>query len=289
MSTDPGADLRNLLHDSLDDLQPPTDLHRGVIARGRVARRRRRALTIGGGVAALAVGAALVVPLAAGGGGDVDTAVAGDPSLSTPSQSPSQSPTPGAETPSPAGPSDGTEGEAYSPPPGWWDAPSDELLADLEDLLPADVTVRKADTKSEGYDGKPIDGVGFVRATLDSPFGPGGFEILLYPPEGDEVPGAPYRSRLSCPGNQARYDACTVLRDENGERIGRVSTTTPGDITIHEVALLGPDGGLVYGATANSTDEKWGGTSAPSGTLPPLRAPELRDLVEDETWTSYQP
>ncbi|WP_141015085.1 hypothetical protein [Nocardioides sambongensis] len=289
MSTDPdGADLRDLIDHAIGDLEAPVDLPRGVISRGRVARRRRRALTVGGGVATLAVGAALVVPLAAGGGGDVDSAVASDPAPGTPS------PSAASQTPSPAGPSDDTEGDTYTPPPGWWDAPSTDLLAVLEDLLPAGVAVRSADTEMEGVDGGPVDGAGFVRAVLDGRSGPGAFEVLLYPPEtasaGPDAGGEPtYRWRTTCPGNLTAYDACEVLRDEDGGRFGRLSTATPGDITIHEVTLLGPDGGLLYGAVTNSTDEKWGRTSTPSGAQPPLQVKQLRTLVEDDAWTSYQP
>jgi hypothetical protein len=81
-----------------------------------------------------------------------------------------------------------------------------------------------------------------------------------------------------------------VIRDGEGVAIGRLtSVLQDGTITFYEATMLGPDGGLVYMSAWNATDVKPGPDTPPSADVPPLSLEQLRELVQDPTWTSYEP
>ena len=48
--------------------------------------------------------------------------------------------------------------------------------------------------------------------------------------------------------------------------------------------MLRRDGGTVYGATANTLDDKWGRTSPASAEAPPLTLDHLEALLRNDTW-----
>jgi hypothetical protein len=299
---DHGADLRERIDRAMSDLSAPEGLTPAVLTEGHRLRRRRRVLTSATGLAAAAVVAGLVVANVGGGTPSTETGFATEPSA----QPSVDQPSPSAGLPSLA---PETDLESYEPPPGWWDMPSEQMAAHLEQLLPEGVTASEVVTESDdpapGQD--PINS-GWLHATLEGDAGPGGFEIILYPPELDNVPdpvtttdaegnentqmyaeGTSYQQRTNCPGNLIRPDSCVEITGGGGVHIGRESVTTTRGVTVHEVVVNGPDGGLVYFATSNSTDDKWGALSTVSANEPPLALDQLRELALDPVWTSYQP
>ena len=307
-----GADLRDRIDRAMTDLHAPEGLTPAVLTEGHRLRRRRRIVTAGSGVAAAAVVAALVVPGLSGGTSGTSPEIATQPPASPSLDEPSvdepnvDKPSGGMETPS-LGPDGGSP--FPEPPAGWWDLPSEEMATLLEALLPEGVSATEVVTESDdGAPGEDPVTAGWLHATLEGDAGPGGFEIILYPPELDKVPdsvtttdangvehtdvfaqGPGYQSRISCPGNLIRPDRCIEITGDDGVHSGRTSVTTTAGITVHEVVLLEPDGGLVYFATSNSTDPKWGRGSTASATVPPLSLDQLRTLAEDPAWTSYRP
>ncbi|MFN8194550.1 MAG: sigma factor [Nocardioidaceae bacterium] len=103
-------------------------------------------------------------------------------------------------------------------------------------------------------------------------------------------PTAPtWRDRISCPGNLEAPTSCRELVDEAGRHVGRTSSWTDGVVTVLEVTIRTADDGLVYGAVANTTDDKWGVGSGATADLPPLTRDQLRQVVEDAAWTTFVP
>lgn len=293
---DHGADLRERFDRAVAGLSAPDHLTAAVLTDGHRLRRRRRVLTVATGTAAAAVVTALVAASLSGG-----TATTGTDVATEPPSAPAPTPTP---APSGGVPSAGTGsglGDVYEPPPGWWDAPGHLLAAQLQVALPDGVSVASSE-----------EDAGSILATLDAPAGPGGFQLLLYPPDPErgEVPEGPVtytdgagnehtavfatgpanRSRVQC-GPQARYaDSCREVLGDDGEPVGRLVTfLQDGAITFYEATWLGPDGGLVYLSVWNATDEKPGPDTPTSAEVPPVTPDQLRDLAQDPVWTSYQP
>jgi hypothetical protein len=287
---DPGADLRGRLDHATTGLSAPAGLTESVLTDGRRLRRRRRILGVATGTAAAAVAAALV---AVSLGGGTTTA---NPGFATEPSAPHQGSTAGAPI---SGEPSTWNGEGSPFPearPGWWDAPGHLLATQLQVGLPDGVSVTRSEEQTGG-----------LLAELDSPTGPGGFQLILYPPEPDEVPdpvtttdaagnehtsayadSRSHRSRTRCdlvgpPGT------CAVIHDADGARIGRVNSFPQDRVTFYEATLLGPDGGLVYLSVWNATDEKPGPDTPASAEVPPLTLDQLRDLVQDPVWTSYRP
>jgi hypothetical protein len=307
---DPGADLRDRMDRATADLLTPDGLAESVLSDGRRLRRRRHGLTFATGTAAAAAVAAIVI--ANLGGGSPST----EPDIATqPSDTAGDTPAPPKDSPSPITGEPSTwngEGNPFpEAPSGWWDAPADQLLGQLEAALPDNVTITAHElAPADRAPGEPSVGAGWLAATLDSPTGPGGFEIILSPPDLEDVPDGPITytdengvehtammaqgranaSRIRC-GHQARYtDNCEEFTNSDGVAIGRVDTILQdGTITFYEATLLGPDGGLVYLSVWNATDEKPGPDTPTSAEVPPLTLDQLRDLVQDPAWTSYQP
>ena len=152
--------------------------------------------------------------------------------------------------------------------------------------------------------GEAAVATGWLSATLESVAGPGTIEIILYMPDLEESPnpeeaegglamlpeGPGHQSRIRC-GHQARYaDTCEEIRNSAGVAIGRLtSVLQDGTITFYEASLLGPDGGLIYMSAWNATDAKPGPGTPASADVPPLSVEQLRELIQDPAWTSYQP
>jgi len=95
--------------------------------------------------------------------------------------------------------------------------------------------------------------------------------------------------RISCPGNLVDPAQCTELRDAEGHQVGRTSIWTGQGVTVYEVVVKTDNGGLVYLATANSNDDKWGAGSTVTTDEPPLTLARMRTIVEDRTWTDWTP
>jgi hypothetical protein len=287
---DDGTDLRTVMERALQDVQAPADLGRHALAGGRRLQVRRRIGLAAGGAAAAAAVALIVVPGFGEGSGRAvdDTGVATSPTTDGPA------------------PTDGpTEADSDDPwpdlesPEGWWDMPADDMLAALERHLPDGVRIAEPDAP-----GELDNGPGTLSAVLTGPTGSGLVSILLQPPPLDEVPppvvstdangnehttvwaeGAPYGARLGC---RRAYLACEVIRDEAGSRIGDVSTELDNGTTYHNADLVLPDGGAINVYVADSTGEK-PGYEPPTADAPLLTLEQVRALVEDPIWTSYQP
>ena len=267
---DHGADLRERIDIAMSGVSAPAGLTETAIAGGHRLRRRRRTLTAVSGAAA----AAVVVLLASSiGGGSPSTG----PQIAT---EPPASPNVDTMTPSP-----GPEGDSSSPdlPPGWWDAPADRLLEQLETALPAGVEVVDHElAPSDRAPGEPDVSAGWLSATLSSPTGIGDFEVILYPPDDEPAPG--------CGPRAAYTDTCKVVLGSDGTFIGRLTTTLQDrTITFYEVSLIGPEGGRIYLSTWNANDGKPGPDTQQSAPVPPLTPKQLRELALDPAWTSYRP
>ena len=239
------------------------------------------------------------------GGGSPST----DPGFATeppaPAPTSSEKPITGLPSLAPDGP-----GDAFPDlPEGWWDAPADQLLEQLQDALPEGVVITDSElAPPDRAPGDPAVYEGWLHATLDGPAGPGGFEIILYMPDLEEDPGPVVSTDadgdehtqilLTGPSNERQIrcdragyaDTCRQLTSEDGTIIGRVTTNLQdGAITFYEISLVGPEGGRIYMSAWNATDSKPGPDTPSSATVPPLTLDELQALAEDSVWTSYQP
>jgi hypothetical protein len=198
--------------------------------------------------------------------------------------------------------------------------PADVVHDRLLPLLPADVSVDDVVlAPDDRAPGDPDVSTGWLRATLtDSGTRTGDFEIFLWPPDAtlaaltpDDATAAPtaageassadpgsvtvladalsLRDRITCPADPGPDKACVEIEDTDGTHVGRLLTWTPGDLVVREVAVARADGGVVYVATANSTDDKWGWGSSTSAPAPPLTPADLRVIAESDTWTDWEP
>lgn len=290
---DDGATMRATMERALHDVHAPADLGRAAVARGhRLQQRRRLGLAAGGAAAAAAVALIAVPALGEGSGRAIDdTGIASPPTPTGPIST--------------AGAPATTDGKAANPwpdleiPEGWWDMPADQMLATLEAHLPADVTIADPDASSE------VDnGPGTITAVLSGPAGTGLVSILLQTPPVEEIPppvtstdaegnehasvvaeSVPYERRLGC---RRAHLACELIRDQAGETVGDVSTEQHGGTTYHNADLIGPDGGAINVYVADSTGQK-PGYEPPTAEAPLLTFEQVRALIEDPTWTSYQP
>ena len=97
--------------------------------------------------------------------------------------------------------------------------------------------------------------------------------------------GIPYARNIGCRDTSL---ACEVLRNAAGDEIGDVSTETDGGTTYHNADLLGPDGGALNLYVSDSTGDK-PGREDPSAEASVLTFEQVRALIQDPVWTSYQP
>lgn len=259
--------LRERFDRDLADLQLPPGFESSVLKQGRKLRRRRRAVALGGGLATVVLGTAVSVAVL-GGGDDTST----DPGFAT-------------DVPSPSAPQ-----VTDAPPAGWWSMPARRMLTTLEAALPAGVTVAEADLTADSENG-PIKAIGSLSGVLDATTGPGAFQILLYPPQPEPATPTnqggetPFSDRLRCRGYM---NTCEPVLDDTGTVVGRVSTDAQQGTTLHELFVLGPDGGALNLTVMDSSGEK-PGYEPPSASAPPLTTDQLVALAQDAAWTSYEP
>ena len=278
----PGSDeayVRAVIDAAMAETRPPLDLPSAALTRGRRLRTRRRVtLAAGVVVASLAVGVSAPWLLA----GD-DGPVRGSDAVAT--QPPGPDPVAAA-------------------PSGWWDMPSRAMVNRLTEVLPSGVVlVDSGDLEADAPQGGM--GRGFINPTvgtsMDGELVTGNVNILMWParttPVALEGVGADEATFevgvqagwLTCPGNLGpSTTSCTEIRGPGGERTGRRSITAMGDLRILEVVVVSGDG-IVYGATANTDDDKWGAESPVTAPRPPLTMAQLEAIVRDEVWTSYRP
>ena len=97
---------------------------------------------------------------------------------------------------------------------------------------------------------------------------------------------SPYARNIGC---RDAYLACELHPGRRPEHeIGDVSTETDGGTTYHNADLLGPDGGAINLYVADSTGDK-PGHEGPTAEAPILTFEQVRALIQDPIWTSYQP
>ena len=278
----PGSDeayVRAVIDAAMAETRPPLDLPSAALTRGRRLRTRRRVtLAAGVVVASLAVGVSAPWLLA----GD-DGPVRGSDAVAT--QPPGPDPVAAA-------------------PSGWWDMPSRAMVNRLTEVLPSGVVlVDSGDLEADAPQGGM--GRGFINPTvgtsMDGAVVTGNVNLMMWParttpvnlegvgPEETTFQVGVQASRLTCPGDLGpSTTSCTEIRGSGGQPAGRRSTTAMGDLRIIEVVVVSGDG-IVYGATANTDDDKWGAESQVTAPRPPLTMAQLEAIVRDQVWTSYQP
>lgn len=279
----PGSDeayVRTVIDAAMADARPPLDLPGAALARGRRLRARRRVT-----VAAAAVAAGLAVGVAG------PWLAAGDRAATRSSDLVATQPA----TPEPS---------LQQAPRGWWDMPATQMVDTLTAILPEGVVLTASGPlTADTEEGGPADGS--INSTLRTSVGgelvTGNVNILMWPArttpvalEGVGADEATFQvgvqtGWLTCPGNLGpSTTSCTEIRGSGGEPAGRRSTTVMGDLRILEVVVVSGDG-IVYGATANTDDDKWGTESPVTAPRPPLTMAQLEAIVRDEVWTSYRP
>ena len=261
--------VREVIDSAMSGTRPPLDLPAAALAHGRRLRARRRiTITCGAVAAGMLVGVAGPWLLS---GGTEAGQVAHDGGV-TPATPTSATPTPALTSLPP------TPGPA---PKGYWDMPAVDMVVALEAILPDGVVV---DDPGSLVEDTPEAGPasGSVHSTLASSIGKGDINVMMYPDAAGED------ARTSCPGNLVSPLSCTEVVDAGGTHIGRRSTTRTGDVTIFEVVLTIGDG-VVYAATTNTVDLKWGTTSPVTAPRPLLTMDQLVGLARNEVWTSYRP
>jgi hypothetical protein len=241
--------VREVIGTAMSDTRPPANVLAAALARGRRLRARRR-VAIGSGALAAGVLVGVAGPwLLSGGTESGQVAHDGAVAAETPTPRP---PTSLSPTPGPA-------------PAGYWDMPAVDMVVALEAILP---------------EAGPASG--YVHSTLASTFGKGDTNVMMSPD-----PGVGEAARISCPGNLVSPVSCTELVDQDGTHVGRRSTSRTGDVTTFEVVLTVGDG-VVYAATANTVDRKWGANSPLTAPRPLLTMDQLMGLARNEVWTSYR-
>jgi hypothetical protein len=259
--------VRDVLHRATDDLTAPVpSLTAAATHGGRRLRRRRRSVAAAGTLCAVAL---IAVPVVASLGGSSATSgpeVATDPT-------PSQEPSPPGPTPH------------LVDNDGWAQMPAAEMATTFEGLAPAGIGLTDVMlTNEDRAPGEPVRKArGYLLADLTVDGSPaGGMNVLLW------VTGQ-RADKYTCPGNLISPDDCVEITGADGETIGRRSVTTSGDVVVEEVALLRPNGGVVYVAASNSTDDKWGAGSAVAGPVVPLTLDQLQAIAEDDAWLGWEP
>lgn len=259
--------VREIIDSAMAGTRPPLDVPAAALARGRRLRARRR-ITIASGAVAAGVLVGVAGPWLLSGGTDAgqvahDGAVAPE----TPTPAPTPAPTSLPPTPDPA-------------PAGYWDMPAADMVVALEGILPDGIVVHDPGSLVEDDpDAGPASG--YIHSTLASSIGEGDINVMMYP----ALDAAGLDAQVSCPGNLVSPLACTEVVDADGTHVGRRSTTRTGDVTVFQVVLTVGDG-VVYAATANTVDRKWGTTSPVTAPRPLLTMDQLVGLARNEVWTS---
>lgn len=264
--------VRDALHRATDHLtSPATSLTATAAVRGRSLRRRRRAVAAAGTFCAATL---VAVPVVAALGGSNPTS---SPQVATdPSPTPSATPTP---TPSVEPTPHLVDNDA------WATMPAAEMATTFEGLAPAGIGLTDVMlTNEDRAPGEPeTNSPGYLLADLTVDGVPaGGLNVMQY------VTGQ-RSSKLSCPVNLTSVDSCVEITGPDGEVIGRRSVSTLGDTVVNVVMLVRSNGGTVYVAASNSTDDKWGRDSTVAGPTVPLTLDQLQAIAEDDAWIGYEP
>lgn len=260
MTTDQ-HEYREYMDQALADLDVPVDqLREASMARGRVVRRRRRAMGVLGVAAGVVLAAAVALPSIAG-TDDAADHVAQD----------GGSPAPEARV---------RAGE-------WWNMPGGVMRDRLTELLPEGLTITDANLGDEDLAPGEKPTGGWVSADLLEDGQPaGGINVILDPPsDGDSGGGGV----IPCPGESTDTDTCVMAQEADRPAPGSIVRSRSGDVVTISLTHLLPDGGLVYVAASNSSDDKWGRGSSTDREDPALRAAELRAIAEDPTWQDWSP
>lgn len=266
--------VREVIDSAMSGTRPPANLPAAALARGRRLRARRR-ITIASGAVAAGVLVGVAGPWLLSGdteSGQVahDGAVTSETPTPTPTSTPTSAPTSLPPTPGPA-------------PKGYWDMPAVDMVVALEAILPDGIVVEDPGSLVEDTpEAGPASG--YVHSTLAGSIGKGDINVMMYPDPG----AADDEAQIGCPGNLVSPVSCTEVVDADGTHIGRRSTSRTGDVTTFEVVLTIGEG-VVYAATANTADRKWGATSPVTAPRPLLTMDQLVGLARNEVWTSYRP
>ena len=172
--------VRATMERALRDLAPPAGIGPDAIAAGRRIRVRRRVGLAASGFAMVAALVAVSVPLL---GGDSDTAI--EPTDRTDTGEIATSPSASTPTSDPAEVDPKNPWPDFESPEGWWDMPTEQMLAELEQRLPAGVRVVDADPDGEG-----TSETSDLDVILEGPSGTGRFVLMLRPKllSEDEMP-----------------------------------------------------------------------------------------------------
>jgi hypothetical protein len=258
--------VRDALHRATDDLTAPAaSLTATATVRGRSLRRRRRAVAAAGSLCAAAL---VAVPLGLTLGGISNPGSVATEPTPTPAPTPSVEPTP-----------------HLVDNDGWAQMPAADMATAFEGLAPAGIGLTDVHlTNDDRAPGEPeTNSPGYLLADLTVDGTPaGGLNVMLY------VTGH-RASKLTCPGNLAPADDCTEITGPDGEVIGRRSVTIDGGALVNVVMLVRSNGGTVYVAASNSTDDKWGRDSSVAGPTVPLTLDQLQAIAEDDAWLGYEP
>jgi hypothetical protein len=262
--------VRDVLHRATDDLAAPAaSLTATAALNGRRLRLRRRAVAAAGTLCAATLVAVPVVAALGGSNPSTSPQVATDPTPSAiPTPTPSVEPTP-----------------HLVDNDGWAQMPAAEMAALFESLAPdgigltdvmltnEDRAPREPETQSPGYLLADLTTDGTTSGRVN---------LILY------VTGQP-ASKYTCPGNLRHPDTCTEIVGDDGQPVGRRSTTAyAGGVVEHEVVLVRKNGGLVYVDATNAIDDKWGPGSPVAGTTVPLTLDQLQGMAEDDSWIGYE-
>jgi hypothetical protein len=267
-------DLRALMTRSLAYAEPPV---RRLTDRaehdGRRLRRRRKAAVAVGGIAAAAAVTALAVPLTGGSGSTAeDDGYAGPPSRAA------------------------DAGKPFVAQPGFWDMPAQQMAQRLTGLLPRRVSLVSYETTSSDHaPGESDAQIGYLTGTLAGTTGPGSVNVMLtqMSDQAADEAAASGGTRwgdqdLGCPPELGSagvvVQTCTTRSDTSDRVVQRELETLQDGVTYREVRIV-TGGGMIYVATANSTQRKW---EAPaSATRNPLTLSQLARIAASSDWTDW--
>ncbi|MDH2415046.1 hypothetical protein [Nocardioides sp. CER19] len=267
-------DLRDLMARALDDVDVPVGrMHDRAAVDGRRLRRRRSALVGVGGLATAAAVAVFAVPLTGGDTTARDDGYAG-------------------------GHNRAADSVPFVAKPGYWDMPVAEIASRLTDLLPQRVSLTSYErTNTDHAPGESDVVIGYLTGTLSGRTGPGSVEVMLTQlsdqaqRDGAVSQGETWGDQdLSCPPELSSPDievrTCATRSDASGRVVERELEMVDHGVTYREVKIVAR-GGVVYAATANSTQRKW--TAPPSASRNPLTLDQLARIATSPVWTSWAP
>ncbi len=202
---DDSTRVRATMERALRDLAPPAGIGPDAIAAGRRIRVRRRVGLAASSFAMVAALVAVSVPLL---GGDSDTAT--EPTDRTDTGEIATSPSTPTPPPGPSAVDPNNPWPDLEYTEGWWDMPLDQMLAALEQRLPAGVRIVDANADAGAGDTSDLDVI------LEGPTGTGRFGLMLRPkqlPE-DQLPDPVTSTDAHGKVHDARPDATRSIGTE---------------------------------------------------------------------------